>query len=100
MSYENIFRLDGKVALLPGGAGGIGAAMARAMVEYGADVIIAGRSLEKAQATGDSLMGVGKSALASAVDVVDPESVDRIGRQEMERCGRLDILGNVPWKLF
>ena len=100
MSYENIFRLDGKVALLPGGAGGIGAAMARAMVEYGADVVIAGRSLEKAQATVDSLMGVGNPAMAASVDVVDPESVDHLVRQVMDRYGRIDILVNLPGKNF
>jgi gluconate 5-dehydrogenase len=100
VSYENIFRLDGKVALLPGGAGGIGAAMARAMVEYGADVVIAGRSLEKAQATVDSLMGVGKPAMAASVDVVDPESVDHLVRQVMDRYGRIDILVNLPGKNF
>jgi gluconate 5-dehydrogenase len=94
--YENIFRMDGKVALLPGGAGGIGQALARGLAEYGADVVIAGRSLERAQATADSLLSTGRKSLALVVDVTDPESVERMVRQTMECFGRIDVLVNLP----
>lgn len=96
MSYEKIFRLDGKVALLPGGAGGIGQALARGLAEYGADVVVAGRSLERAQAVADSLLSTGRQAIAASVDVVDPESVDRLVRQVVERFGHIDVLINLP----
>ena len=96
MTYENIFRLDGKVAVLPGGAGGIGQALARALAEYGADVVVAGRSLERAQAVADSLLSTGRRVIASTVDVTDPDSVDRLVRHTMDRFGRIDVLVNLP----
>src|SRR5947209_19308176 len=83
--YESIFRVDGKVALLPGGAGGIGAALARGLAEYGADVVIAGRSLERAQAVADSVLSTGRQALALNVDVTDEESVGEMVKQVVER---------------
>jgi gluconate 5-dehydrogenase len=96
VSYETIFRVDGKVALLPGGAGGIGSALARGLAEYGADVVIAGRSLERAQATADSLLETGRKALALQVDVTDQESVNAMVKQTVDRFGRVDILINLP----
>lgn len=96
MTYENIFRLDGKVAVLPGGAGGIGQALARALAEYGADVVVAGRSLERAQAVADGLLSTGRQVIASTVDVTNPDSVDRLVRHTMDRFGRIDVLVNLP----
>src|SRR5438874_13736300 len=96
--YENLFRMDGQVALLPGGYGGIGSAMARGFAEFGADVVIAGRSAEKAQAAADELASTGRRVLAATVDVTDPESVERLVGQVMERFGRIDVLVNLPGK--
>ena len=42
----NLFRLDGKVAVVIGGAGGIGEALAHAMSEYGAKLVVASRNIE------------------------------------------------------
>lgn len=92
--YEDIFRLAGKVAVLPGGAGGIGAALARGLAEYGADVVVAGRSLERARATADELASSGRRAAGLAVEVTNRDSVDHLVRQVMDEFGRIDILVN------
>lgn len=92
--YENIFRLDGKIAVLPGGAGGIGSALARGLAEYGADVVIAGRSLDHARRAADEVATTGRRAVGMTVEVTDPESVDRLFRQVQEEFGRVDVLIN------
>ncbi|MBX6770297.1 MAG: glucose 1-dehydrogenase [Chloroflexi bacterium] len=92
--YEQIFRLDGKVAVLPGGAGGIGAALARGLAEYGADVVIAGRSVERARAVANDLAATGRRTMALSVEVTDPESVRRLVEEVVGQFGRLDILVN------
>lgn len=95
MAYEELFRLDGKVAVLPGGAGGIGQALARGLAEFGANVVIAGRSQERSQAVADSLMSTGRQVMAAQVDVVDQQSVNNLVEQVMDRFGRIDVLVNL-----
>lgn len=95
MSYEEIFRLDGKVAVLPGGSGGIGQALARGLAEYGADVVIAGRSLERGQAVVDSLLSTGRRAVAMIVDVTNPDSVEQLVHHVKDHFGHIDILVNL-----
>jgi len=92
--YQDIFRLDGKVAVLPGGAGGIGVALARALVEYGADVVVAGRSVERAKTAAAELASAGRRTAGMAVEVTDPASVDRLIRQVVDEFGRIDVLVN------
>lgn len=95
MSYEDLFRLDGKVAVLPGGSGGIGQALARGLAEYGADVVIAGRSPERAQAVVDGLLSTGRRAVAMTVDVTNPESVEQLVHQVKDHFGHIDVLVNL-----
>ena len=92
--YENVFRLDGKVALVPGGTGGIGHELARALAEFGADVVIAGRSLERAQEAASELASTGRRVRGLAVDATDPESVDRLVKDTLAEFGRIDVLMN------
>lgn len=92
--YENIFRLDGKVAVLPGGAGGIGSALARGLAEYGADVVVAGRSAERAESVAASLASTGRRTAGLVADVTDPESVEGLMARVMEQFGRIDVLVN------
>src|SRR5438874_766270 len=60
-----MFRLDGKVALVTGGYGGIGEAVSRALAGLGAKVAIAGHNAQKAAACADSLKASGADALAA-----------------------------------
>ena len=50
MSFADNFRLDGHVALITGGSGGLGGAMARAFAQMGADVAVTARSADKLEA--------------------------------------------------
>jgi len=86
-----MFSLEGKVAIVTGGNGGIGLGMARGLAGAGARVVVAGRNREKSAAARKEL---GAGALAIAVDVTDEASVAALLRQTIEQCGRLDILVN------
>ncbi len=92
--YEKIFRLDGKVALVPGGTGGIGHELARALAEYGADVVIAGRSLDRAREKAEEIRSTGRRIRGLAVDATDPESVGQLVKEVMDEFGRIDVLMN------
>jgi gluconate 5-dehydrogenase len=94
MTYADIFRLDGRAILIPGGAGGIGSACAVALAEFGADIVIAGRSAERAEAVCARVRETGREALASVVDVTKPEDVDRMVDETVRRFGRLDGVFN------
>jgi gluconate 5-dehydrogenase len=87
------FRLDGKVALVTGGTGGIGLPMSQALVGAGASVAIVGRSLERAAAAVASL-GDETRGLAVEADLVKREEADRAVAETVERFARLDVLVN------
>ena len=86
-----MFELNGKVAIVTGGNGGIGLGMARGLAGAGARVVIAGRNREKSAAARDEL---GAGALAIEVDVTREDSVAALVRSAVEHCGRIDILVN------
>jgi 2-deoxy-D-gluconate 3-dehydrogenase len=85
-----MFDLQGKVAIVTGGNGGIGLGLARGLAAAGARVVVAARNREKSQAAVSEL----KAALAIEVDVTDEASVRSLVAQAVTRCGRLDILVN------
>jgi len=86
-----MFELNGKVAIVTGGNGGIGLGMARGLAGAGARVVVAARNREKSAAARDEL---GAGALAIDVDVTREDSVAALVRRTVEQCGRLDILVN------
>jgi 3-oxoacyl-[acyl-carrier protein] reductase len=82
-------RLAGKLALVTGGARGIGAAIARRFSEEGAEVVVNDLDLERAEKTALELGGE-----AIVADVSDPMAVTEMFRQVADRHGRLDVLVN------
>src|ERR1700722_4762228 len=84
-------RLEGKVALITGGGGRIGAATARRLASEGARVAIGDISEEGATAVAHS---IGEQALAIQFDAADPDSIARLVAQTVEHFGGLDILHN------
>lgn len=85
-SGRESFRLDGKHALVTGGASGIGAATCKELARAGATVVVADIDLERAQALAKTLSG----AMAVRVDVAQQESIEAAAAQ----LERLDILVN------
>ena len=83
-------RLENEVALITGGASGLGAAIARRMSEEGARVVVADLSEEKGQEVTSSL----NEGLFVRVDVTDASSVESMVKQTTNHFGRLDILVN------
>jgi 2-deoxy-D-gluconate 3-dehydrogenase len=87
------FRLDGKVALVTGASRGLGAAMAVALAEAGADVVCHGNSRHP-QATCEGVRATGRRAAAVTGDLSDPDVPRRLVRETLEAFGRLDVLVN------
>jgi 3-oxoacyl-[acyl-carrier protein] reductase len=88
-------RLSGKVGLVTGGSRGIGAAIARALAEDGADVAVSYvASPDKAQALVEELKAKGARAEAFKADQADPTQVTGLVKAVAEHFGRLDILVN------
>jgi NAD(P)-dependent dehydrogenase (short-subunit alcohol dehydrogenase family) len=84
-------RLNGKVAVVTGGAGGIGNAFCRGLANEGARVVVADMDEAGAQALAAELGG---DALAFKLDVMSVESTQAVARAALERFGRIDILVN------
>jgi NAD(P)-dependent dehydrogenase (short-subunit alcohol dehydrogenase family) len=89
------FRLDGRVALITGGSGGLGMVFARALAGAGADVALLGRRAEAVRAAAEAVAAEsGRRALAVSADVIDPAQVRTAVEQVHSELGRLDILVN------
>jgi 2-dehydro-3-deoxy-D-gluconate 5-dehydrogenase len=86
-----LFDLEGRVAVVTGGNGGIGLGMARGLALAGASVVVAARNAEKADTAIEALGGKG---VFVALDVANEGSCRTLIEQTAERFGRLDILVN------
>ena len=84
-------RLEGKVAIVTGGGGGIGSAVARRFVSEGAKVAIADLFEDSARAAAEPL---GEAALAVQFDAADPSSIEAMVEKTAAHFGGLDILHN------
>lgn len=82
------------VAIITGGAGGIGEATARALGARGHRLVIADLDADAAQACARRLADDGLEAEAVQVDVTRPDSVDAMVQQTLTRFGRIDVLVN------
>lgn len=94
MTYEKLFRLDGKVALVTGASKGIGAAMARGLAEFGAQVVVNSRKLEAVEDTAAAIRADGLAATALAGNVGNLDEARALVAQTVAIYGRLDILVN------
>ncbi len=94
-SVQQLFDLSGRVALITGATGHLGQAMAAALAESGARVVIASRDVKKAETTAASLGGAQADRhLAVAIDHLDADSVARGFASAVEQAGQIDILVN------
>ena len=90
----NLFRLDGRVAVVTGAAGLLGAEFCRTLAAAGAAVLVADLDSTAARSVAKSLAQASWAAQAVPVDVTSPESVQSMTEAALEAFGRLDILVN------
>lgn len=89
-----MFDLSGRVAIVVGGAGGIGRAIALGMADCGADVVIASRNLEHLEPVAREIKGKGRKVLSVTVDATDDKSAAKMVESVLKEFHRIDILVN------
>jgi NAD(P)-dependent dehydrogenase (short-subunit alcohol dehydrogenase family) len=95
MNVLDSFKLDGRVALVTGGARGLGQVIATALAQAGADVAIASRSLESCEATASEIASAtGRRTKAFTVDVTSSADITRLAKAVEGSLGPIDILFN------
>jgi gluconate 5-dehydrogenase len=94
MGQLDIFALEGRVALIPGGGGAIGSALAEALAGAGAKVVVAGRTREACEAALERVRAAGSDGVAVAADATNEADCDRMVQEALDRFGRLDIVIN------
>ncbi len=95
------FGLNDRVAIVTGGSGILGGAIARGLADAGAKVAVLGRRREQAEATAAGIAIAGGSAIGLVADVLDRAQLETVRDAVLNRWGRIDILinaagGNVP----
>ena len=90
----DIFRLDGRVAIVTGASSGLGVGFAKALARAGADVVLAARRVDRLEDTARMVEAEGRRALAVACDVADPDACTAVATRAMEEFGRVDVLIN------
>lgn len=88
------FRLDDKVAVITGAGRGLGAAIALAFAEAGADVLIASRTESQLEAVAEQVRATGRKAHIVVADLAHPEATAQLAGQAVEAFGKLDIVVN------
>jgi NAD(P)-dependent dehydrogenase (short-subunit alcohol dehydrogenase family) len=92
---KNMFDLTGKVAIITGGAGALGEAIAQGLAAYGCDVVVTGRTKKTLEQAVKLVEGLGHKCLAVTCDVAKEEDVIRMVDETMKTFGRVDILVTV-----
>ncbi len=92
---DGFFRLDNQIAVVVGGAGGIGEAIAMGLAQFGAKVVVASRSQDIIAKVADKIAKeTGAETASFPVDVTDEESMRNLVKNVVERFGTVDILVN------
>jgi NAD(P)-dependent dehydrogenase (short-subunit alcohol dehydrogenase family) len=94
MNVMELFRLDGKVAIITGGSRGLGFWMAEGLAEAGADIVLCARKLEPCQEAAKAIREIGVRSTAFSCDVSDPTQVKDVVEKALAQFGHIDILIN------
>ncbi len=95
MSVFDLFRLDGKVALVTGGSKGLGKAIARGFADAGADLILCARTADTLQQTAEEIrQATGRKVVTSTADLSQTGEPERLVAWAHDQLGRIDILIN------
>ncbi len=89
-----MFRLDGRTAAITGPSRGLGAAIAVALAEAGADIVLLGPSADRMSQTRDKVLDLGRQCVVIELDVRDVASIPVAFEQAVLNAGRIDILVN------
>ncbi|CAA9523035.1 MAG: D-mannonate oxidoreductase [uncultured Rubrobacteraceae bacterium] len=100
-SLQELFSLEGRVAVVTGATGVLGGAMARGLARAGAKIGVLGRRGERAEEVAREISALGGEAAAVPADVLDEKQLREVREAVLDRWGRLDVLvnaagGNVP----
>jgi NAD(P)-dependent dehydrogenase (short-subunit alcohol dehydrogenase family) len=90
----DLYRLDGRVAVVTGASSGLGVAFAKALAEAGADVVLGARRVDRLEETKALVEAAGRRALAVRTDVASPEDCQALVDAAMSEHGRVDVLVN------
>lgn len=91
---DDLYRINGKVALVTGGYGGIGEAVCRGLAAMGAKIAVAGHNLARATACSESLQAQGCEAWATAFEATSVSTTEQMVDAVVAHFGRVDILVN------
>ena len=94
MDASKLFDLEGRVAIVTGGNGGLGLAMATGLAAAGADIVVAARNPDKTASALAQIEGEGTRALGVSVDVTSESEINGMVTQTLETFGHIDILVN------
>jgi len=94
MSILSLFGMEGEVALITGGGGGLGSAMARAFADCGADVAVVGRTAAPLEKVRADVEARGRRCAVIVRDVIGPGSAEAIVEECMTDLGKLTVLVN------
>lgn len=89
---NDLFRLDGKTAVVTGASSGLGVVFARALAGAGASVVVSARRLDRLEKLAAEIERDGGRALAVACDVAVEDDVDALAAAAVDRFGRVDVL--------
>ncbi len=93
-TVQKLFDLSGRVAIVTGGATGLGLQMATAFAEAGANVVITSRKKENCEAAAAGIAKLGVEAIAVGCDVTKADQVEKLREETLAAFGRADILVN------
>ena len=94
MDASKLFDLEGKVAIVTGGNGGLGLAMATGLAAAGADIVVAARNPDKTASALAKIEAEGSRAVGIPVDVTRESEINAMVTQTLEAFGHIDILIN------
>jgi NAD(P)-dependent dehydrogenase (short-subunit alcohol dehydrogenase family) len=98
MELTDVFRLDGKVAIVTGASYGLGVLFADILASAGADVVVTARSADKLADTAKLVENLGRRSLVVPADVTVYDDCERVVTETMSELGRVDILvNNAGW---
>ena len=90
----DIFRLDGRCAIVTGGSKGLGLAMASTLASAGANVVVTSRNLKEAEAAARDICASGGQAIGLEADTTDRDALARMVARANEKFGTVEILVN------